>query len=382
MTLNRNPDNYFAETEQVAFHPGHIVPGIDFTNDPLLQGRLFSYTDTQLSRLGGPNFHEIPINRPIVPVINNQRDGMHRMTIDVDETNYHPNTISDNFPLQSSKEEGGFTSHYEPIDAHKVRARSESFLNHYSQGILFYNSQTEVEKRHIADAFSFELGKVKRIEIRRNVLKMIRIVNKNLAKYVADILGLPVPDGIPKNMQHRPDASPEEYETIFVKPTLQESPALSILKNQKKDNIRTRRIAILCNDGVDGEEVYRLKKTLLQEGAFVRVVAKHFGTLTDRNGKEVNVDDTVLTTSSVLFDATIVPNGSSEMFETMTSDSRYKEFIRDTYKHYKPLAGNGLAVEYIRNIIGDEHTTDKGVVYNGSPDEIVKAIKQIRFWNR
>ena len=382
MTLNRNPDNYFAETEQVAFHPGHIVPGIDFTNDPLLQGRLFSYTDTQLSRLGGPNFHEIPINRPIVPVINNQRDGMHRMTIDVDETNYHPNTISDNFPLQSSKEEGGFTSHYEPIDAHKVRARSESFLDHYSQGILFYNSQTEVEKRHIADAFSFELGKVKRIEIRRNVLKMIRIVNKNLAKYVADILGLPVPDGIPKNMQHRPDASPEEYETIFVKPTLQESPALSILKNQKKDNIRTRRIAILCNDGVDGEEVYRLKKTLLQEGAFVRVVAKHFGTLTDRNGKEVNVDDTVLTTSSVLFDATIVPNGSSEMFETMTSDSRYKEFIRDTYKHYKPLAGNGLAVEYIRNIIGDEHTTDKGVVYNGSPDEIVKAIKQIRFWNR
>ena len=128
MTLNRNPDNFFAETEQVAFHPGHLVPGIDFTNDPLLQGRLFSYTDTQLSRLGGPNFHEIPINRPIVPVVNNQRDGMHRMTIDVDETNYHPNTISDNYPLQTSKEEGGFVSHYERIDAHKVRARSVSFV--------------------------------------------------------------------------------------------------------------------------------------------------------------------------------------------------------------------------------------------------------------
>jgi catalase len=248
MTLNCNPDNFFAETEQVAFHPGHIVPGIDFTNDPLLQGRLFSYTDTQLLRLGGPNFHEIPINRPIVPVVNNQRDGMHRMTIDVDETNYHPNTISDNYPLQSSKAKGGFTSHRERIDAYKVRGRSKSFLDHYSQAILFYNSQTEVEKRHIGDAFSFELGKVKRIEIRRNILKMIRIVNKDLAKYVSDILGIPVPEGIPENMQHSPDASPEEYETIFVKPTLQESPALSILKNQRKDNIRTRRIAILCDD--------------------------------------------------------------------------------------------------------------------------------------
>lgn len=276
----------------------------------------------------------------------------------------------------------GFVSHYERIDAHKVRARSESFLDHFSQATLFYNSQTEVEKRHIADAFSFELGKVKRVEIRRNVLKIIRIVNKDLAKYVADILGLPVTDGIPENMQHSPDASPEEYETIFVKPTLQESPALSILKNQKKDNIRTRRVAILCNDGVDGKEVDNLKKTLLGEGAFVRVVAQHFGAITDKNGKKVNVDDTVLTTASVLFDATIVPNGSSQMFETMTSDSRYKEFVRDTYKHYKPLAGNGIAVEYIRNVIGDDHTTDKGVVYNGSPEEIVKAIKHIRFWNR
>ena len=382
MTLNRNPDNFFAETEQVAFHPGHIVPGIDFTNDPLLQGRLFSYTDTQLSRLGGPNFHEIPINRPIVPVVNNQRDGMHRMTIDVDETNYHPNTISDNYPLQSSKAEGGFTSHHERIDAYKVRARSESFLDHYSQAILFYNSQTEVEKRHIADAFSFELGKVKRTEIRRNILKMIRIVNKDLAKYVSDILGIPVPEGIPENMQHSPDASPEEYETTFVKPTLQESPALSILKNQRKDNIRTRRIAILCNDGVDGKEVEALKKTLLGEGAFVRVVAQHFGTVTDMNGGEVNVDDTVLTTSCVLFDATIVANGTQEMIDVMTSDVRFKEFVRDTYRHFKPLAGSELAAKYIKGVVGDVLTSDNGVVYNGTPEDIVEAIKQIRFWNR
>lgn len=382
MTLNRNPDNFFAETEQIAFHPGHIVPGIDFTNDPLLQGRLFSYTDTQLSRLGGPNFHEIPINRPVVPVINNQRDGMHRMAIDVDETNYHPNTISDNNPLQSSKAEGGFTSHRERIDAHKVRARSQSFLDHYSQAILFYNSQTEVEKKHIADAFSFELGKVKRVEIRRNVLKMINLVDKDLAVYVADKLGLEIPAGIPENMQHSPDAEPEEYETIFVKPKLQESPALSILKNDKKDNIRTRKIAILCDDGVDGSQVNALKKKLSDEGAMVKVVASHFGTIQDKDGKELGVDDTVLTSSCVLFDALAVPNGTDEMFETMNSDPAYKEFVRDTYLHFKPIAVNGAAVDYTNDVIGDDFTTSEGIVEDGSPQDFVNAVKEGRFWNR
>lgn len=382
MTLNRNPDNFFAETEQIAFHPGHIVPGIDFTNDPLLQGRLFSYTDTQISRLGGPNFHEIPINRPVVPVVNNQRDGMHRMAIDVDETNYHPNTISDNYPLQSSKEEGGFTSQRERIDAHKVRARSQSFLDHYSQPTLFYNSQTEVEKRHIADAFSFELGKVKRVEIRRNVLKMINQVNKDLAVYVAGKLGLAVPKGIPENMQHSPDTKPEEYETIFVKPELQESPALSILKNDKKDSIRTRKIAILCDDGVDGAQVYALKKTLEGEGAMVRVVASHFGSIKNKDGKELGVDDTVQTTSCVLFDALALPDGTTEMFDTMKSGPAYKEFVRDTYQHFKPIAGNGAAVDYIKTVIGDDFTTDEGLVENGSPEDFVNAVKQGRSWKR
>ncbi len=382
MTLNRNPDNFFAETEQVAFHPGHIVSGIDFTNDPLLQGRLFSYTDTQLSRLGGPNFHEIPINRPVVPVVNNQRDGMHRMTIDVDETNYHPNSISDNYPLQSSKEEGGFASYHERIDAHKVRGRSRSFLDHYSQAKLFYNSQTEVEKRHIADAFSFELGKVKRVEIRRNILKMIHIVNADLAKYVADMLGLPVQTGIPENMQHSPDAAPEEYETIFTQPLLTESPALSILKNQRKDHIRTRRVAILCNDGVDGNELTLFKETLLGEGAFVKVVAQHLGALTDKDGNAINVDEALLASSSTFYDALAIPNGTPEMFQTMRSDKLYKEFVRDCYHHFKPLAGNGLAVEYIKSTLGDGFTSEEGFVQDAPPEIFVKAIKEIRFWNR
>lgn len=382
MTLNRNPDNFFAETEQVAFHPGHIVPGIDFTNDPLLQGRLFSYTDTQLSRLGGPNFHEIPINRPIVPVVNNQRDGMHRMTIDVDETSYHPNTINDNYPHQTSKAEGGFTTHRERIDAYKVRARSKSFLDHYSQAILFYHSQAEIEKRHIADAFSFELGKVKRIEIRRNVIKMINQVNKDLAVYVAGKLGLDIPKDIPENMQHSPDAMPEDYNTIFVKPKLQESKALSILKNRKTDNIRTRKIAVLCDDGVDGDQVDAYKDQLNGEKAMVRVVASHLGTIKDENGKEVMVDDTDITTSSVLFDALFVPDGTEEMFETMSSDTSFKEFVRDTYLHYKPIAANGKAVGFIKKVIGEDLTTTEGIVEDGTVEEFVDAVKEARFWNR
>ena len=382
MTLNRNPDNFFAETEQVAFHPGHIVPGIDFSNDPLLQGRLFSYTDTQISRLGGPNFHEIPINRPVVPVVNNQKDGMHRMTIPVDETSYHPNTISDNYPLQSSKEEGGFTSYRERIEAHKVRARSKSFLDHYSQALLFYNSQTDVEQKHIADAFSFELGKVKRIAVRQNVLKMISMVDKELAQQVAVQLGITVPEGVPENMQHSPDATPEEYETIIVNPKLKESPALSILKNQKKDSIRTRKIAILCDEGVDGAQLKKLKETLTGEGAMVRVVASHLGTINDRQGNEIEVDDSVLTTSCVLFDATAVPDGSQDMFTMMQLDPRYKEFVRDTYFHFKPIAGNGAAVNFILDVIGADLTTESGIVKDATPADFVKAIKEGRYWDR
>src|ERR1700759_4365961 len=165
MTLNRNVDNFFAETEQVAFHPGHLVPGIDFTNDPLLQGRLFSYTDTQLSRLGSPNFHEIPINRSLPEVHNNQRDGHMRQTINRGKTAYHPNSTGGGCPFQAMVSEGGFHTFEERVDAKKVRARSDSFRDHFTQAALFYNSQSEAEQEHIINAFSFELSKVEIQEI-------------------------------------------------------------------------------------------------------------------------------------------------------------------------------------------------------------------------
>jgi catalase len=177
MVLNRNPDNFFAETEQAAFHPGHVVPGIDFTNDPLLQGRLFSYTDTQLKRLGGPNFHEIPINRSISPMHNNQRDGHMRQEINVGRVSYHPNSLAGGCPYQAKIAEGGFSSYSERIDAHKVRARSESFNDHFTQARMFYESQTDFEKNHIASALKFELGKVKTTAIRVRMLGLLSQVD-------------------------------------------------------------------------------------------------------------------------------------------------------------------------------------------------------------
>ncbi len=193
MTLNRNPDNFFAETEQVAFHVGHIVPGIDFTNDPLLQGRLFSYTDTQLIRLGGPNFHEIPINRPIVPIHNNQRDGFMRQQINKGRVSYHPNSLGDGAPFQASVKDGGFSSYEEKIDARKVRERSRSFFDHFSQAKLFFNSQSDAEQQHIIDALSFELGKVQTKAIRERMLGLLSMVEKRLAAAVAYNLGMKVP---------------------------------------------------------------------------------------------------------------------------------------------------------------------------------------------
>ncbi|MBC7425582.1 MAG: catalase, partial [Bacteroidia bacterium] len=245
MTLNRNPDNFFAETEQVAFHPGHIVPGIDFTNDPLLQGRLFSYTDTQLKRLGSPNFHEIPINRPVAPVHNNQRDGHMRQTINKSHTSYEPNTISNGCPFQAKAVAGGFTSHTERIDAVKIRERSKSFFDHFSQATMFFNSQSPAEKKHLIDALRFELGKVERVHIRRRMLGLLSQVDMDLAAQVADALGMPVPahPDFPMNHSFPADADLKDYQPIKVESKIKKSAELS-MTHTIKDTIKSRKIAI------------------------------------------------------------------------------------------------------------------------------------------
>ncbi len=246
MVLNRNPDNFFAETEQVAFHPGHVVPGIDFTNDPLLQGRLFSYTDTQLTRLGGPNFAEIPINRPVNPVHNNQRGGFMRQTIDKGKTNYERNAIDDNKPSEVPENEGGYVSYPEQISAPKIRKRADSFSDHYTQARLFYNSMSKPEKQHIIDAYSFELGKVMVKSIREKMVGHLNHIDHKLAVEVADNIGITPPDKSEAN---------EEYTKT--------SPALS-MENTVKDKITGRKVGILVSDGFDYEQVTQLQDFLIE----------------------------------------------------------------------------------------------------------------------
>ena len=382
MTLNRNPDNFFTETEQVAFHPGHLVPGIDFSNDPLLQGRLFSYTDTQLSRLGSPNFHEIPINRPVVPVMNNQRDGHMRQTINSDKTNYEPNTISTGCPYQAKAAEGGFTSFTERIDAKKIRGRSRSFFDHFSQATLFFNSQSEYEKNHIIDAFTFELGKVERISIRERMLGILTQVDLSLASKVANGLGMPVPPKpiYPINHSIPADGIQENYEPIKMKQSLAKSDALSMV-NTIKNSIKTRCIAILADNGVDENSLIEMRKELELQGAKIKIIATKLGIIKSLNGTEIKVDQSFLNTSSVFFDAVYIPSGLKSV-NTLIAEPDAIHFINEAFKHCKAIAANGEGVNLINKSYAIDNEKDSGLLINKTASEFIKAIAKHRIWDR
>jgi catalase len=391
MVLNRNPENFFAETEQVAFHPGHVVSGIDFSNDPLLQGRLFSYTDTQLSRLGGPNFHEIPINRPVAPVHNNQRDGHMRQTINSGQSSYHPNTTGGGCPFQAKASERGFVSYNERIDARKVRARSQSFFDHFSQATLFFNSQSEAEKNHVFDAFRFELGKLKVAAIRERVVGMLTKVDKSLAEKVAMGLGIAVPEPEKFLNQNFPaDGNPIDFQSIDAKSELKISKALS-MAGTVKDTIKTRQVAILAASGVDGDSLGAMKQALEDAGAQTKVIASHLGFIVSENGKQIKVDQSFLTAASVLFDAVYVPDGTKSA-AALKDEADAIHFINEAYKHCKAIAASGAGVEFIdatavRYKSSDENKADKnpatnGVLINRDVKEFINAIAQHRFWER
>ncbi len=380
MTLTRNPDNYFAETEQVAFHPGHLVPGIDFTNDPLLQGRLFSYTDTQLSRLGSPNFHEIPINRSIVPVMNNQRDGHMRQAINSDKTSYQPNTISGGCPFQAKAAEGGFTSYQERIDAKKIRERSKSFFDHFSQATLFFNSQSAPEKDHIINALTFELGKLERDSIRERMLGILTQVDKTLAAAVADGLGMPVPKQpmYPINHGVPADAIQKNYEPVKMKQSIDQSGALS-MENTIKNTIQTRSIAILAANGVDENSLISMMHALEGKGATTKIIAPKLGTIKAANGKEIKVDMSFLNTASVLFDAVYIPSGEKSA-AALIAEADAMHFVNEAYKHCKAIAANGDGVEMLKKSIGAERKMDAGVIIDKPEQHFIKAIAKHRFW--
>src|SRR5690349_13050733 len=213
LVLNRNPDNFFAETEQVAFCAAHIVPGLDFSNDPLLAGRIHSYVDTQISRLGGPNFHEIPINSPIAQAHNNQRDGMHRQTINRGRVAYEPNSLGGGCPFQAGKM-AGFTSFPQPVEEDKVRGKPEKFAEHYNQARLFFDSQSPVEKAHIIRGFRFELTKVQTAAVRTRIVSMLANVSDELAQGVADGIGIEVPEPMPKALARTPKPEVSRSKTL------------------------------------------------------------------------------------------------------------------------------------------------------------------------
>ena len=366
MTLNRNPDNFFAETEQVAFHPGHVVPGIDFSNDPLLQGRLFSYTDTQISRLGGPNFHEIPINRPVCPFQNNQRDAMHRQAIHVGQASYEPNSLDGGWPKETdpAAADGGFESYHERLDGAKIRVRSESFADHFSQAALFYRSMSEVEKEHIAAAYQFELGKLTRPEIRERVVNQILAnFDAGLAAKVAAGLGLPAPKKAKAPVVSKPETSP----------------ALSLL-NRVKPGIKTCKIALLAAPGSDAAALVKLQQALRDEGATPLLIAPTLAAIGN-----LQPDATIAGMPSIMFDAIIVAGGEAGA-KALAQSGDARHFVLEAFKHLKAIAALGAG----RDVLSAAHLPENADgVATGDDKQIAQVMKafvavaeQHRVWSR
>jgi catalase len=349
MVLNRNPDNFFAETEQVAFCTAHIVPGIDFTNDPLLAGRIHSYVDTQLLRLGGPNFHEIPINAPVAQAHNNQRDGFHRQEINRGRVAYEPNSLAGGCPYQAGMR--GFRSFPEPVEESKVRGKPERFAEHYNQATLFFESQSDVEKEHIIKAFRFELTKVQTVAVRERVVAQLRNVSEELAQGVADGLGMTeLPDPLPKVLESAPKAE------------VRESPALSLFARPGADGIMTRKVAILVADGVDGNAASTLHKLLVDEGAVPRFVGIKLGQVESTGGEPIEVEISMEAAPSVVWDAVAIPSGERAS-QALSVSGHAIEFLKDQYRHCKTILVMGDAAAVL------DEARLPATLPTGEPDE-------------
>jgi catalase len=340
MTLNRNPDNFFAETEQVAFHTGHLVPGIDVTNDPLLQGRLFSYLDTQLSRLGGPNFAEIPINKSIAGVHNNQRDGVHRTQIDHGRTSYFPNSLGLGCPVLAPESAGGYVHYPEQVEGQKIRRRSEKFKDYFSQARLFYMSLSDSEQRHVVDAARFELGRVESPVVRQRMVAMFDLVDRDLATRVAERIGVQPPTGPGVEIR---DAAGEVLHRAVVKPeqgrAVDVSPALSQM-NTVKGVAKSRRVAILVAPGYDAAQVVAVQTALQAAGAHPDVISLALGVVNAADGSALPVDKTSQVAASVQYDAVYVPGGQASV-ELLGELDEVGLFLAEAFKHGKAIAASG-----------------------------------------
>jgi len=329
MVLNRNPDNFFAETEQVAFCAAHVVPGIDFSNDPLLAGRIHSYVDTQITRLGGPNFHELPINAPIAQVHNNQRDGMHRQAIHRGRAAYEPNSLGGGCPFQAGAQ-AGFMTFPQKVEQDKVRGKPEKFADHYTQATLFYESQSPVEQAHIAAAFRFELSKCTVPAVRERVVASLLNASPALAQQVAQGLGMELPAALPKAL------------VVRTSPEVKRSPSLSLMARPGDGSVRTRKVAILVADGVAGEALSAIQSALLEAGAVGRLVGLRIGTFTAASGAQMQADASMENEPGFLFDALVLPDGPKGV-EALAADGHTDEFIKDQFRHGKTILALGAS---------------------------------------
>ncbi|WLD24260.1 catalase [Flavobacterium dauae] len=381
MTLNRNPENFFAETEQAAFDPGRLVPGIDVTDDPLLQGRIFSYMDTQNYRLGGPNFHELPINRPINGKHNNQKDGFARLDIPKGEVSYFPNSKAEGCPYHAMlKGETGFQSHQQKIEAHKVRERSDSFADHFTQARLFFDSQSPEEKEHIISALSFELSKVDDVDIRRRELAILHQIDSDLAKKVGNNLGLTPPKELDKLTLKFARQNHPDYPIKPKKPEIKKSEALSMKVKPGEGTISTRKVAFLVDDGVSKSSVDKMKKAIEREGAKAVLIASHVGTMKFKEGDTEEIDHSYLTDASVLYDAFYTPGGDS--VKKLADNPDYIQFLNEGYRHCKAIAFAKDSEDLIQKTLINK---DEGVILesnNNLTRDFINAMKSHRIWER
>jgi catalase len=360
LTLNRNVDNFFAETEQSVFDPTNVVPGIGFSNDPILQGRLIAYRDTQMYRLGGPNVNEIPINRPLCPFHNYQRDGAHRERIDIDQVNYYRNSLAGNTPSPTPADQGGFEFYPEKIKGLATKAISDTFKDYFSQARLFWNSMSDVEKNHILQSFTFQLAKVKSESIRQKIVDMLGHVDHTLASTIALNIGV----------------QPPSTKQVSVSTS---SPALSQANTPHYPH--TMRVGVLIGNGFLDQEVIPTVKTLVEHGVFVEFISDRLGKVTGSQGTTITLDQTFYATNHVLYDSLYVVGGRTQ--NQTAFDWYVKDFIQGTYKYYKPI---GVATTGEAYMTPPKNGELEGVVFASRTynfgEAFVRAIAIQRFWNR
>lgn len=382
MTLNANPSNYFAETEQVAFHPGHLVPGVDVTDDPLLAGRLFSYIDTQITRLAGPNFSQLPINRPHAEVNDMLRDGFHQQAVHRGVAPYQPNSLDGGCPFMAGADAGGYVETPVQVpESRQVREAPESFDDHFSQPRLFWRSMSPVEQEHIIGAYTFELGKCYEQTIRERTLRVLATIDERLCREVATGLGLPVPQPDPEYAAHAPEPSAALSQVGRTWPT------------------EGRVIGIVADTGADLSQVRAVRDSVLAGGMVPLVIAPTGGELADGDGDPVTVQRTFVTARSVEFDALLLAGGAAPGPDASGDrsagagapqasgtgvDPRVLLMVSETFRHAKAIGGWGGAEEVVR--AAGCSPAAPGVALGRNPSEVLEEVTGLlashRVWDR